>query len=169
MRKAKARSSNKVQHLVPNNPEYDRRTRDPEEVAAEKKAIRDTLYDASSYRTYAGHWKQRDEPSEPKKTEYPRIDKKQFATDLDFWKRRNQQAAARERLKKKPGGVPARKDGRKLFDEFTKEAYSARPSQTKLRETGRRMDDLRNAYNASSTLSFDKWVIFMNDLFKGQI
>ena len=121
MSKAKVKSSNKIQHLVPNNPEYDRRTRDPEEVAAEKKAIRDTLYDASSYRTHSGHWKYRDEPMEPKTTEYQRVDKKQFAKDLDFWKKRNQQASARERLKKKPGGVPIRKDGQKLFEEFMRD------------------------------------------------
>jgi len=119
MRKAKARSSNKVQHLVPNNPEYDRKTRDPEEVAAEKKAIRDTLYDSSSYRTYAGHWKHRDEPSEPKQTEYLTI-----APDA---LRKQKQWDARQRLKKKQGGVPIRKDGRKLFDDFIKEARTISP------------------------------------------
>ena len=116
MTTAKVGSSNKVQHLVANNPEYDRRTKDPKEVEADRKANRDTLYDASSYRTYAGHWKYRDEPGEPKKTEYLKVSPDAL--------KKQKQWDARQRLKKKQGGVPIRKDGRKLFDEFMKEAKS---------------------------------------------
>jgi len=50
----KKSSSSNLKHLVPNNPEYDRATMDPEEVAAERRAIKKTLYD-SSYKTAAGH------------------------------------------------------------------------------------------------------------------
>ena len=161
MTKAKVKSSNKVQHLVANNPEYDRRTQDPKEVAAERKAIRDTLYDASSYRTHAGHWKRRDEPGEPRKTEYLTI-----APDA---LKKQKQWDARQRLKKKQGGVPIRKDGRKLFDEFMNEVNSKFPSKLQLIKKTRDLSDLRNAYNAALALDFDGWVVFMNDLFKGQI
>jgi hypothetical protein len=161
MTKAKVKSSNKVQHLVANNPEYDRRTKDPNEIAADRKAIRDTLYDASSYRTHAGHWKRRDEPGEPRKTEYLTI-----APDA---LKRQKQWDARQRLKKKQGGVPIRKDGRKLFDEFMKEANAKSQSRLQPIKKTRDLSDLRNAYNAASSLDFDGWVVFMNDLFKGQI
>jgi hypothetical protein len=154
----KKSSESKIKHLVANNPEYDKATMDPGEVAAERRAIKNTLYD-SSYKTAAGHWKRRDEPGEPRKTEYLKI-----APDA---LRKQKQWDARQRLKKK-GAVPT-KQGRKLFDEFMKDSYSARQSQLQPVENRLRMDDLRNAYNASSALPFDKWVIFMNDLFEGQI
>lgn len=161
MTTAKVKSSNKVQHLVPNNPEYDRRTKDPKDVAIDRKAMRDTLYDASSYKTHAGHWKYRDEPGEPRKTEYLTI-----APDaLKKQKKRD----ARQRLKKKQGGVPIRKDGRKLFDEFMKEVNTKFQQKSQLIKKTRDLSDLRNAYNAASSLDFEMWVIFMDDLFKGQI
>lgn len=161
MTTAKVRSSNKVKHLVANNPEYDRRTKDPKEVADDRKAIRDTLYDASSYRTHAGHWKRRDEPTEPKTTEYLTI-----APDA---LRRQKQWDARQRLKKKQGGVPIRKDGRKLFDEFMKEANTQFQSRSQPIKKTRDLSDLRNAYNAASSLDFEMWVVFVDNLFKGQI
>lgn len=101
----------KIKHLVPNNPEVDRATKDPEEVAAERRAINNTLYD-SSYKTAAGHWKRRDEPGEPRRTEYLKI-----APDA---LRKQKQWTSRQRLKSK-NAVPT-KHGRKLFDEFMKEA-----------------------------------------------
>ena len=88
---------------------------DPGEVAAERRAIKSTLYD-SSYKTAAGHWKRRDEPGEPRKTEYLKI-----APDA---LRKQKQWDARQRLKKKDA-VPTRQ-GRKLFDEFMKEATGYR-------------------------------------------
>jgi hypothetical protein len=48
----KKSSNHKIKNQVPNNPEYDRATMDPEEVAAERRAIKNTLYD-SSYKTAA--------------------------------------------------------------------------------------------------------------------
>ena len=48
----KKSSDPNIKHLVANNPEYDRATMDPEEVAAERRAIKSTLYD-SSYKTPA--------------------------------------------------------------------------------------------------------------------
>jgi len=107
----KKSSTCNIKHLVPNNPEVDRATKDPKEVAAERRAIKNTLYD-SSYKTAAGHWKQRDEPNEPKGTQHLTI-----APDA---LRKHQQWTSRQRLKSK-NAVPTKR-GRKLFDEFMKEA-----------------------------------------------
>ena len=111
----KKSSESKIKHLVANNPEYDRATMDPGEVAAERRAIKNTLYD-SSYRTAAGHWKRRDEPGEPRKTEYLKV-----APDA---LRKQKQWDARQRLKRKDA-VPT-KQGKKLFDEFMSEANTRR-------------------------------------------
>jgi len=147
-------SQTKIKHLVPNNPEYDRATKDPEEVAAERRTIKNTLYD-SSYKTAAGHWKRRDEPGEPRKTEYLKI-----APDA---LRKQKQWDARQRLKKKDA-VPTRQ-GKKLFDEFMKEARRHHPQtlSTRLDIRTRDLDELRNLYNAASVLEFEKWMIFMRD------
>jgi hypothetical protein len=112
----KKSSDPNIKHLVANNPEYDRATMDPEEVAAERRARKNTLYD-SSYRTAQGHWKRRDEPGEPRRTEYLKIDPDAL--------RKQKQWDARQRLKKKDA-VPTRQ-GKKLFDEFMKEAYAHLP------------------------------------------
>ena len=112
----KESSESKIKHLVANNPEYDRATMDPEEVAAERRAIKNTLYD-SSYKTAAGHWKRRDEPGEPRRTEYLKI-----APDA---LRKQKQWDARQRLKRKDA-VPTRQ-GKKLFEQFMKEANAHRP------------------------------------------
>ena len=118
---------------------------DPEEVAAERRARKNTLYD-SSYKTAAGHWKQRDEPGEPRKTEYLTIDPDAL--------RKQRQWDARQRLKKK-GAVPT-KQGKKLFDEFMKEAIQYRPTKKHLRVSTIDIKDLRNLYNSASVLEFDK-------------
>jgi len=103
-------SESKIKHLIPNNPVYDRSRQDPSEVAAERSAIKKTLYD-SSYKTVAGHWKQRDEPDEAEQLrQSDRIRRHLLA---------RKQQASRERLKNK-NAVPI-KQGRKLFDEFMRE------------------------------------------------
>jgi len=119
----------KIKHLVPNNPAYDRATQDPQEVAAERRAIKNTLYDSSykiaaerraikntlydsSYKTAAGHWKRDDEPGEPRKTEYLKI-----APDA---LRKQTQWDARQRLKKKDA-VPI-KQGKKTFEQYMKDS-----------------------------------------------
>ena len=112
----KKSSDPNIKHLVANNPEYDRATMDPEEVAAERRAIKSTLYD-SSYKTAAGHWKRRDEPGEPRKTEYLKISPDAL--------RKQKQWDARQRLKRKDA-VPTRQ-GKKLFEQFMKEANAHRP------------------------------------------
>ena len=121
----KKSSEPKIKHLVPNNPEYDRATMDPEEVAAERRARKNTLYD-SSYKTAAGHWKQRDEPGEPRKTEYLKI-----APDA---LRKQKQWDARQRLKRKDA-VPT-KQGKKLFNQFMNDAMQYRSSPKKTDRQG---------------------------------
>ena len=148
-------SEPKIKHLVPNNPEFDRATKDPEEVAAERRAIKNTLYD-SSYRTAAGHWKRRDEPGEPRKTEYLKI-----APDA---LRKQKQWDARQRLKRKDA-VPT-KQGKKLFDEFMREARSHQLISPKSKVRCKNPDELKNLYNAAHALEFEKWTIFMNDILR---
>jgi hypothetical protein len=146
-----------VRHSVPNNPQADRQlTRGSDwDAKAEADAKKNTLYD-SSYRTAAGHWKRRDEPGEPRKTEFLKI-----APDA---LRKQKQWDARQRLKKKDA-VPT-KQGRKLFDDFAKEAYG--PSPCRGRSTLRigSIEELKNLFYAASTLEFDKWLILVNYLSK---
>jgi hypothetical protein len=146
-----------IKHLVPNNPEYDRATMDPEEVSAERRAIKNTLYD-SSYRTAAGHWKRRDEPGEPRKTEYLTIDPGAL--------RRQKQWDARQRLKKKDA-VPT-KQGKKLFDQFMKEAntFRSKSISKKSKTDIKDLDDLENLYNAAAGLNFQQWLILVADISK---
>jgi hypothetical protein len=73
---------------------------------------------------------------------------------------------AQEHLNSK-GAVPT-KQGKKLFDEFMKEANAYRPPKVKCSINSRDFNDLQHAYNAASALEFDKWVIFMSDLFSSQ-
>ena len=160
MKPIKAKQLSRIQHLVPNNPQADQQITsgsywDQEVIAREKKR---TLYD-SSYKTASGHWKRRDEPDEAEQLKQSdRIRKHLLA---------KQQQASRERLKSK--GVVPTKQGKKLFDEFIKEANAHRPSRGKTRINTRDLNDLQNAFNAASALEFDKWVIFMNDLFSSRI
>ena len=143
-----------IKHLVPNNPAYDRSRQDPGEVAAERRAIKNTLYD-SSYRTAQGHWKRRDEPDEAEQLrQSDRIRKNLLA---------RQQQASRERLKKM-GAVPT-KQGKKLFDAFMQEANGHRqqPVITGLNISSRDLDELQNLYNSASALEFEQWVVFVAD------
>jgi hypothetical protein len=153
MRKTKANQSSKIQHRVPNNPAYDRQAIDPDEIAAENNAINRTLYD-SSYKNASGHWKQSDEPDEAEQLRQ--------SDRIQQMLQSKRQQASRERQKQKPGGVPM-KSGRKLFDEFMKEASQYRPQKMQSRFSTKDLAHLRNLYNAASALDFDKWVIFASD------
>ena len=162
MKSIKERQFCKVQHLVPNNPRADLQltngkhwdSKAEAEAEAEAKAKKNTLYN-SSYRTAAGHWKQHDEPSSDEQLrQSDRINQLLSA-------RRKKEA--QERLKSK-GAVPT-KQGKKLFDEFMKEANAHRPPKGRSNINTRDLKDLQNAYNASSALEFEQWVIFMSDLF----
>lgn len=158
---------------VANNPRYDREYSSSNGMDADaikdgkdhtiygsneslKKMIRKKLQESyGSRRTATGAIVPRDEPLEPQKTQHLKVaDKKQFAKDLEFWKKRNQQSAARERLKKK-GAVPI-KSGKRLFEEFCREAY---------KNGNQNIDDvdMRNIYNSAQHLSYEKWIIFVSD------
>ncbi len=130
---------------------------DPEEVSAERRAIKNTLYD-SSYRTAAGHWKRRDEPGEPRKTEYLTIDPGAL--------RKQKQWDARQRLKNKDA-VPT-KQGKKLFDQFMKEAniFRSKSISKKSKTDIKDLDALENLYNAASGLTFQQWLILVADISK---
>lgn len=112
MKKPKENQSTKVANNVNNNPEYDRSTIPPEEIALIKKLNKSTLYDSSYYRTYAGHWKQRDEPSGEEQLKQ--------ADAINQLNQKRRAAAARQRLKDK-NAVPI-KGGKKLFNSFMEEA-----------------------------------------------
>lgn len=160
MKPTKAKQLSRVHYLVPNNPQADQQLSsgsdwDQKVIAREKKR---TLYD-SSYRTATGHWKRRDEPDEAE--QFRQSDR------INQILRARRKKEAQERLKSK--GVVPTKQGKKLFDEFMKEAVSHRPQKGKSIINTRALDDLQNAYNAASALEFDKWVIFMNDLFSSRI
>ena len=160
MKSIRAKQLSRVHHLVPNNPQADQQLSsgndcDQKVNAREKKRTQHDI----SYRTATGHWKRRDEPDEAEQLrQSERIRKHLLA---------KQQQASRDRLNSK-GAVPT-KQGKKLFDEFIKEANAHRPSRGKTRINTRDLNDLQNAYNAASVLEFDKWVIFMNDLFSSRI
>lgn len=160
MKPIKERQLSKIQHLLPNSPRADLQLtggKDLDDTMVEREKKR-TLYD-SSYRTHAGHWKQHDEPSSDEQLrQSDQINKTLSA-------RRKKEA--QERLKSK-GAVPTKK-GKKLFDEFMKEANTHRHPKVNSKINIRSLKDLENAYNASSALEFDKWVIFMNDLFDTRV
>ena len=160
MKSIRAKQLSRVHHLVPNNPQADQQLSsgndcDQKVNAREKNRTQHDI----SYRTATGHWKRRDEPDEAEQLrQSERIRKHLLA---------KQQQASRDRLNSK-GAVPT-KQGKKLFDEFIKEANAHRPSRGKTRINTRDLNDLQNAFNAASALEFDKWVIFMNDLFSSRI
>jgi hypothetical protein len=152
-------SGSAIKHLVPNNPQADLQLTGGKnwDDKAEARAKKQTLYD-SSYKTAAGHWKRRDEPGEPRRTEYLKIDPDAL--------RKQKQWDARQRLKKKDA-VPT-KQGKKLFDQFMKEANTYRSkSISKKSKTGiKDLDALENLYNAASGLTFQQWLILVADLSK---
>jgi hypothetical protein len=146
-----------VQHRVPNNPQADQQLTGGHDwdAKAEAQARKKTLYDATSrpgyYRTHAGHWKQRDEPDEDEQLRQ--------ADRINQVLKARREKESRERLKQK-GAVPT-KDGKKLFDEFMREANAHRPSSQNKRVRNKDLDTLRNLYSAASALEFDQWMIFL--------
>jgi len=146
---------------VPNNPRDNELYIDKQERSSEKKFNKERMIFDKKEDTLNRIASKR-EPFEPKRTEYPKVDKKQFAKDLEFWKKRNQQSSARERLKKK-NAVPVRAaSGKKLFEEFCREAY---------RDRKQNIDDadMRNIYNSANSLSYEKWIWFVNDEYSSRI
>ena len=150
-----------VQHRVPNNPQADQQLTggndwdDKAEAQARKKTLYDAISRSSYYRTHAGHWKQRDEPDEDEQLRQ--------ADRINQVLKAQRQKASRERLKQKPGGVPVRRDGKKLFDEFIKEARSHQSATKTPSVTSKDLKTLRNLYNAATSLEFHRWLILVAD------
>lgn len=160
MKSIRAKQLSRVHHLVPNNPQADQQLSsgndcDQKVNAREKKRTQHDI----SYRTATGHWKRRDEPDEAEQLRQ--------SDSINQILSAGRKKEAQECLTMK-GAVPNKK-GKKLFDEFIKEANSHRPSTAKININTRDLNHFQNAYNAASVLEFGKWVIFMNDLFSSQI
>jgi hypothetical protein len=146
---------------IANNPRDNELYADKKERSSEKKFNRDSMIFGSTekesrygYRTVAGHWKNRDEPSDE-------IQLKQADAINKMMQKRNA-ASARERLKSK-GVVPVRAaSGKKLFEEFCREAYK-----------GRRQNvddaDMRNIYNSANSLRYEKWIWFVSNEYGSRI
>jgi len=146
---------------VPNNPRDNQLYIDKKEMNREKKFNKDMmLFDKTE--DVLKRVVSKREPGEPLRTQHLKVDKDKFNKDMEFWKKRNQQASARERLKHK-GAVPT-KSGKRLFEDFCKEAYKNRTQQTNIDDS-----DLRNIYNAATQLGYQRWLIWIMDEYKGVI
>jgi len=131
-----ARTSNRVSH-----------------AANQLQKIYDEQYGVSGRR-------ERDEPTEPIKTQYLKVDKKSYDADMKVWKQRNQSALGKERLKRK-GAVPV-KAGKKLFEEFMLEAAAAtgKKNTQKLNQS----EKAKQIYLSARALEFDKWCLFVAEM-----
>jgi hypothetical protein len=162
MRQAKERNSKvSKSNLVANNPAYDREYNldngmDKDAIAYAKN---NTLYDA---RISLNRIASKREPGEPIRTQHLSVDKEKFKKDLDFWKSRNRTAAAQTRLKRKGDAYVPKKSGKKMFEEFCREAY---------KNGKQNIDDadMRNIFNAAQHLSYEKWIWFVNDEYGSRI
>lgn len=163
----KRRSKTKPDNLVPNNPAHDRDTISPAEKRERTKEKADTLYDNLNpfqkkileiyggrygYRqTASGRWRERDEPDQD--TELKQADAIRKAASA------RQALQSKERLKK-ANKVPIRKDGRKVFEEFCREAGIQRKISRKLNI---KTTDLENIYNSARAVEYDLWFDFIMD------
>ena len=179
MTKTRTISLDKYLSPVPNNPRDNQLYIDKKEKSREKSFNKDNmLFDkkeqldkvVEAFRRYSNSNKtlqkvvSKHEPGEPKRTEYLKVDKDKFNKDMEFWKKRNQQSAARERLKRK-GAVPT-KSGKKLFEDFVRDMKEA-TGNTKQQNIDDA--DLRNIYNAATQLDYDKWLWWIMDEYSSHI
>jgi len=163
MTKVKTKSLDKYWSPIPNNPQDNQLYIDKKEKRDEAKFNRERMLFDKAEDTLNRIVSKR-EPGEPRKTEYLKVDKKQFAKDMEFWRKRNQQSAARERLKRK-GAVPT-KSGKKLFEDFVRDMREATENTKK-----QNIDDadLRNIYNAATQLDYRRWLIWIMDEYSSRI
>jgi hypothetical protein len=164
----KRRNRIKPDNLVANNPEHDRNSISPEEKRERAKEKKDTLYDALNpfqkkileiygskygYRQTAvsGRWRERDEPDED--TQLKQADAIRKAALA------KKAAQSKERLKRS-NKVPTRKDGRKVFEEFCREAGMKRKVNHRLNI---KTNELENIYNSARALEYDLWFDFIMD------
>jgi len=107
----------------------------------------------------SGKGREHDEPTEPRKTQYQRVDKKAYDADMKVWKQRSQQALSKERLKRR-GAVPV-KAGKRLFEDFMKDADKASGKMSK-KEMDKKAEQI---YLAARALDdFDKWIMFVSEM-----
>jgi hypothetical protein len=147
---------------IANNPRDNELYVDKKERSREKKFNKDSMIFGSTekesrygYRqTASGRYVERD---------YPDADTELKQADaINKMMQKRKAASARERLKSK-GAVPVRAaSGKKLFEEFCREAY---------RDRKQNIDDadMRNIYNAANSLSYEKWIWFVNDEYGSRI
>ena len=163
MTKVKTKSLDKYWSPIPNNPQDNQLYVDKKEKRGEAKFNRERmLFDKAEdilRRVVSKH-----EPGEPRKTEYLKVDKKQFDKDMKVWKQRSQQALSRDRLKRK-GAIPT-KSGRKLFETFM---VDMREATGKTKQQNIDDADMRNIYNSAQHLSYEKWIWFVNDEYGSHI
>lgn len=102
------------------------------------------------YRTAAGHWKDRDEPDAPKQ--------ERQADAINKILQQKKSAAGKDRLKAQKK-VPIRAaTGKKLFEQFCKEAYKNKKQKID-------HADIVNIYNAAQHLTYEKWIWFVWDTY----
>jgi len=108
----------------------------------------------------SGKGREPDEPTEPRKTQYQRVDKKAYDADMKVWKQRSQQAVSKERLKRK-GAVPV-KAGKRLFEDFMEELNS-RTGKKSCEELKMRQK-AKQIYLSARALEYDKWIMFVSQM-----
>jgi len=163
MTKTKTKSLDRYWSPIPNNPQDNQLYIDKKEKRDEAKFNRERMLFDKAEDTLNRIVSKR-EPSEPRKTEYLKVDKKQFDKDMKVWKQRSQQALARDRLKRK-GAVPT-KSGKKLFEDFMRDMREA-TENTKQQNIDDA--DLRNIYNAATQLDYRRWLIWISDEYGSRI
>ena len=147
---------------VPNNPRDNELYVDTKERNREKRFNKDNVLFGSvktegryGYRqTASGRYVERD---------YPDADTELKQADAISKMMQKRKAALGRELLKSKGAVPVRAaSGKKLFEEFCREAYKGRKQS---------IDDanMRNIYNAANQLNYDKWVWFVNDEYSSRI
>jgi len=98
----------------------------------------------------SGRRREFDEPGEPRRTEYLKIAPSALKKQKEW--------DARQRLKKQ-GKVPT-KAGRRLFEEFMKDADKASGKMSR-KEMDKKAEQI---YLAARSLEFDKWVMFVSEM-----
>ena len=100
--------------------------------------------------TVSGRWRERDEPDA--------AEQDRQADGINKMMMKKKAAASRERLKSK-GAVPI-KAGKRLFENFMKDANRASGKKQVIRNE----EDLKQVYLAARALDFDKFLIFLADV-----
>jgi len=102
-------------------------------------------------RTYGGSVVRRDEPGEE--------DQLRQSDAIQRIMQKRRASASRERLKSK-GAVPT-KSGKKLFDEFIREAYVVNGGDKQSKIDHKRM---KQVYLAAKALEYDTWILFITEM-----